>query len=239
MNENNGDPHVDPETLGSHFLGELSPARTDAVHRHLRECASCRAQGDIVAEAAAALAFLELEDVVARPSPAPPSPTRRKDKGNDNTRPASRTRGKRKRLVRLGSMLALLLVVAGLGIGALLAPRGGRDVQVATANATARDDRSGASLSVFVTGLDDGSTRVRATVSGLKAGEDYVLTAVTADGEPHAVARWTGTPGVRDVTGDLVGVAVGRFSSFNVLSDPGGTLVTVHLTSTAGTNKGE
>ncbi|MCI4061379.1 zf-HC2 domain-containing protein [Micromonospora sp. R77] len=244
MTDHIGDAHVEESTLGSHFLGELSPAESDAIHRHLQDCDSCRTQADAVVDA---IALLELADLAAElgviteppardSHPAPVLSSRPPGRTGKTGPVRSRTRGKRTRLVRLGSLLAVALVVAGLGLSALVRGPGTPDASVTTVtvNATAKDDRSGATVSIFLTGLDDGGTRVRATVVGLKEGDKYVLYAVTANGTTHRVVQWLGQAGVQDVTGDLAGVDVGDLSYFTVSRDPSGTVVSVHLTSAAG-----
>ncbi|MFF5175367.1 zf-HC2 domain-containing protein [Micromonospora sp. NPDC000089] len=244
MTDRTGDAHVEDATLGLHFLGELSPAESDAVHRHLQECAPCRERGDAVVDT---VALLEMAAMAARSGSATapaapgtrPAPRRgsRPSARGDRTGPAgSRTRGRRRRLVRLSALLAIVLVVGGLGLSALLrepATRG-RSITTEVANASTRDDRSGVTISVFLTGLDEGGTRVRATLVGLVEGKTYVLSAVTTDGAAHRVVAWRGRPGVQDVTGDLTGVTVAELSYVNVRRESAGTVVSLHLTSPAG-----
>lgn len=215
-------PHPEETTLGLHFLGELDPVTTNDVHQHLAACPPCRERADEVVDAVASLALLSLDDDQRKRHVAP-GPLRSATPGG-----RARPRGRRRRLLRLGGLLALVLVVAGLGLGALLRGPSTGDPAVVTAAASAVDGRSGAEMSVVATGGDKGVT-VRATVSGLEAGTGYVLYAVTSDGQSRAVERWTGGTGVREIGGLLEGVVIDELEFLSVSRDPSGVVVTVHL----------
>jgi anti-sigma factor RsiW len=66
------DAHVGEEQIGLHFLGELDPERSDAVHRHLQSCRRCGAKGEEVVETLAALALgADHDPAVPRPDDGP------------------------------------------------------------------------------------------------------------------------------------------------------------------------
>jgi hypothetical protein len=238
------DAHVDQELLGLHYMDALDPAQSDVIHRHLEECATCRAQADEVVEAVAALALLGTDDLVpgtaATPPPAPartppPVPARggtgpvRPSGRGGSTRPGDRRRtGRTGKLLQAGALLALVLVVAGLGLATLVRSPQGEPTPVLTAAAVATDDTTGASASVSVSDNGGDGVTIRATVSGLRAGTSYVLWAVTSDSATGEVARWTGTAAVQDVSGTLP-VRIDDLSFFTVSLAGGGPVVSVYL----------
>ncbi|MFI5935030.1 anti-sigma factor family protein [Actinoplanes sp. NPDC051494] len=236
------DEHVGEELLALHFLGELEPAHSDVIHRHLNTCTACRAGADEVVETLAALAQLTGDKAVAghsadRPLPAAaPAGRRRPARGaGGSTGPGARgTASRRARLARAGGLLALVLIIAGLGLGALVRGPGHRaDQALVTAAATATDRTSGASASVLLTESDD-EVDIRATVNGLRPGTAYVLYAVTSDGQSRPVSHWTGTDTVQDVSGELRGVQLKDLSFFTVSPESGGVAVSVYLPGAAG-----
>jgi anti-sigma factor RsiW len=56
-----GDAHIQEEQLVLHYLGELDPARSDAVHRHLTACPRCGASAGEIVEVMAALTLADLD----------------------------------------------------------------------------------------------------------------------------------------------------------------------------------
>jgi hypothetical protein len=232
------DAHVDQELLGLHYMDALDPAQSDVIHQHLEECSACRAQADEVIDTVAALALLGIDDVVtgtaATPPPAPAraparsgtGPVRPSGRGG-STRPGQK-RGRAGKLLRAGSLLALVLVLAGLGLATLVRSPQGKPTPVVTAAAVATDETTGASASVMVTSEGDDGVTIRATVSGLREGTAYVLYAVTADSATGEVTRWTGTAAVQDVSGFLP-VRIGDLSFFTVSLADGGPVVSVYL----------
>jgi len=233
------DAHVDQELLGLHYMDALDPAQSDVIHRHLEECSACRAQADEVIGTVAALALLGIDDVVpgtaATPPPAPAparggtAPVRPSGRGG-STRPGQPKgrSGRTGKLVRTGSLLALVLVLAGLGLATLVRAPQGKPTPVVTAAAVATDGTTGASASVMVSSEGDDGVTVRATVSGLRDGAAYVLYAVTSDSATGEVSRWTGTAAVQDVSGYLP-VRIGDLSFFTVSLADGGPVVSVYL----------
>jgi len=232
------DAHVDQELLGLHYMDALDPAQSDVIHRHLEECSACRAQADEVIDTVAALALLGIDDVVtgtaATPPPAPAraparsgtGPVRPSGRGG-STRPGQK-KGRTGKLLRAGSLLALVLVLAGLGLATLVRSPQGKPTPVVTAAAVATDRTTGASASVMVTSEGDDGVIIRATVSGLREGTAYVLYAVTSDSATGEVSRWTGTAAVQDVSGFLP-VRIGDLSFFTVSLADGGPVVSVYL----------
>ncbi|MFI7539817.1 hypothetical protein [Actinoplanes sp. NPDC049599] len=133
-------------------------------------------------------------------------------------------------LVRLGGLLALVLVIGGLAFGALLRGNqrtGAVAVPVVTAAATAADSSTGASLSVFVTQQDGGVT-VRATVDGLRSGVGYRLQAVTSDGHAWPVVNWTSDGKLQDITAQ-VQVPLSTLVFFTVSRAGSGPVVSAYL----------
>jgi hypothetical protein len=131
-------------------------------------------------------------------------------------------------LLRAGALLALVLVVAGLGLATLVRSPQGGPTPIVTAAAEATDRTTGASASVTVSDEDDEGVTIRATVSGLREGTDYLLYAVTSDGGTQEVTRWTGTAAVQDVSGRLP-VRLDDLSFFTVALAGGGPVVSVYL----------
>ena len=64
-----GAAHVEEEQLVLHYLGELDPARSDEVHRHLTSCPPCGAQAREIVETMAALTLAELDRAPSEDSP--------------------------------------------------------------------------------------------------------------------------------------------------------------------------
>jgi anti-sigma factor RsiW len=220
-----GDTHVEDELLSMHFLGELDPAQSDEVHRHLESCPACAAKADEVVEVMAALAL----DLTEEPAPAPAAPSRPVEQHvvptgpRPASRPAARPKSarsasvrpsggsRRRRLLTSAALLVLVLAVGGLGVSALIRGSGGPGVAIVNVGASAA-------------GLT-----VRVTVTGLTAGEAYVLYAVTSDGQTHEVVRWTSRSAVEPVEGRLPGAAVRDLSFVTVSTAAGSVVVTVNL----------
>ncbi|HWS32529.1 MAG TPA: hypothetical protein VN408_07275 [Actinoplanes sp.] len=244
------DSHVDEQLLGLHYMDALDPAESDVIHQHLQACPECHARAEEIIDAVAALALLGTDDAVpgtpepvAAPiaAPVPVAPVRR---GNAAVRPAGRTGstrpgsarpGERTRrpgrigkILQASSLLALVLFVAGLGLTALLRSVQGETTSVRTASAEATDGTTGATASVTVSSQDDDSVTITATVTGLRDGTAYILHAVTSDSTTREVVRWTGTPTVQEVSGDLP-VRIGDLSFFTVSVVDGGPVVSVYL----------
>jgi anti-sigma factor RsiW len=49
--------HIHEERIQLHYLGELSFAESDAIHRHLESCTQCKAIGTEIVETMAAIAL--------------------------------------------------------------------------------------------------------------------------------------------------------------------------------------
>ncbi|WP_433385963.1 zf-HC2 domain-containing protein [Micromonospora sp. KLBMP9576] len=228
------------DLLGPHYMGALDPADSDVVDRHLRDCAQCRAAAGEVCEVVAALALLTDDVAVGEASPVarPAAPAPRRGRA-DAVRPAGgrsvpagpgrqpRPRRQRLALMRAGLALAVVLFV---GFGALFVMERASDEagpEVVTVAATGSEPRTGATASVLASETD-GGVRVRVTVTGLRAGTDYQLYAVTLDGQAREIAKWTGTDGVQEVSGDLPG-ALGDLAFVTVSAANGPPAVTVHL----------
>ena len=52
-----GGAHPGTELIQLHFLGELAPARSDAVHQHVRGCERCGAEAAEIVDLLAILAL--------------------------------------------------------------------------------------------------------------------------------------------------------------------------------------
>jgi hypothetical protein len=243
------DPHVDQELLGLHYLDALDAAQSDVIHQHLESCATCRAKADEVIDTVAALALLGTDDLELSPAPigaedveSSPAKTAapvrsvpsrsgtgpvRPAGGGGSTRPGEKRRRTGK-LVKAGALLALVLVVAGLGLATLVRSPQGGPTPLLTAAAEATDRTTGVSASVTVSDEDNDGVTIRATVSGLRERTDYLLYAVTSDSSTREVTRWTGTAAVQDVSGRLP-VRLDDLSFFTVALASGGPVVSVYL----------
>ncbi|MEU4397144.1 zf-HC2 domain-containing protein [Micromonospora orduensis] len=228
------------DLLGPHYMGALDPADSDAVDRHLRDCAQCRVTAREVCDVVAALALLSDDVAVEEASPVtrPAAPAARRG-GSGTVRPAGgrpvsagpgrqpRPRRQRLALVRAGLALAVVLFV---GFGALFVLDQVSDEavpEVVTVAASGSEPRTGATASVFASETDSG-VHVRVTVTGLRAGTGYQLYAVTLDGQTREIASWTSTETVQEVSGDLP-VALGDLAFVTISVANGAPSVTVHL----------
>ncbi|MEU8210343.1 zf-HC2 domain-containing protein [Micromonospora sp. NPDC049044] len=234
------------DLLGPHYMGVLDPVDSDAVDRHLRDCAQCRVTAREVCEVVAALALLS-EDVVVEEAPPvtrPAAPTARSG-GSGTVRPAARRpvdtgpgrqprpRRQRLALMRAGLALAVVLFV---GFGALFVlDRMGDEAgpEVVTVAASGSEPRTGATASVFASETDSG-VHVQVTATGLHAGTGYQLYAVTLDGQTREIASWTGTDTVQEVAGDLP-VTLGDLAFVTISVANGAPAVTVQLPQAAPT----
>ncbi|PRY29560.1 hypothetical protein CLV70_106281 [Pseudosporangium ferrugineum] len=127
-------------------------------------------------------------------------------------------------------MLAVVLVVAGLAIGALLRSPDGSSTSVTTVAATAANDGTGASLSISATQREGGGVTIHATVNGLKAAKAYRLYAVTTDGQEFSLQNWTSDGKVQELSGGA-DVSLGALSYFTVVQAGAGRVVSAYLTS--------
>ncbi|MFI7602656.1 zf-HC2 domain-containing protein [Actinoplanes sp. NPDC049681] len=255
-----GDEQHVTDLLGLYYMDALDRSQGDAVERHLQSCPRCRSAADETIETIAALELLPEDDrrellanfgALHRTGPPPARFARffgeprvdEPDKGSPPGRsgptapPARRTFRMRNRrtaaLLRNGVLLAVVLVVAGLAVGALLRTPAGSSAPSTTVAATAADDRTGASLSVSATQPEDGVVTIRATVNGLRAGRGYQLHAVTTDGRTVPVLTWTSDGKVQELSGD-VQVPLAALSLFTVVLAGEGPVVSAYLTPTAG-----
>lgn len=250
-----GDEQHVTDLLGLYYMDALDRSQGDAVERHLQSCPSCRGAADETVETIAALELLPEDDrrelldnfgALHRTGPAPARFVRffgdarsdEPDKGSPPGRsgptapPARRRFRMRNRrtaaLVRNGGLLAVVLVVAGLAVGALLRTPDVSSAPTTTVAATAADDRTGASLSVSATQREDGVVTIRATVNGLKTGRGYRLHAVTTDGQALPVLNWTSDGKVQELSGD-VQVPLSALSLFTVVQAGEGPVVSAYL----------
>jgi anti-sigma factor RsiW len=175
--------------------------------------------------------------VAPRPGAARPGSGRPGSTGHGSAGPSSAGHGaagpgrrpsRTRRLWTTAGLLVLVLVVGGLGLSALLRGADRTGTAIVTAGATASDERSGATASVFVTGEQDGLV-VRATFTGLESGRGYVLYAAASDGEARELTRWTSRGGVEDVEGRLPGLEVGGLSFVTVTTSAGSAVLYVRL----------
>jgi len=204
--------------LGLYVLGALSLAETIEIEEHLAGCAPCRAERDQLAEVSAFLALLTDEDARAlvgefgvpskRPQPAAPSRPRRI--------------GLRAR-VAASAAAAVLVTMVGLGLWLW----GTYDPAPMVTTAGATDSVTGASLSVIVSGRDDG-VDVRAVVVGLQPGVAFHLSALTSDGRSHEVYRGEAAGGPQTVVGD-VDVSPQEITFFVVARLDGAVVVSVQF----------
>lgn len=244
-----GTTHVDEQTLGLHYLGTLTYARSDAIDRHLQVCASCTEKAEDIVEIVAVLALTVEDNEDTRPPVDFPAPALRRPQAAQRLghRPVSSagprssrgatyrpSRGPRRRsrtpqVVSASLLLALALFFAGLGLTAIIT--GGNTSRGSLGETVAGegvDTESGASASVFVTDTDT-DLSVRLTVDGLQSGTRYTLYSVAVDGRAREVTRWTGREGVHDITANLGTVNLDELSFFTIKAQSGDTAVSVHL----------
>ncbi|MFC7527287.1 anti-sigma factor family protein [Actinoplanes sp. GCM10030250] len=185
----------DSELLGAYLLGVLDQSKQDTVRDHLGGCAGCRGEIDALREMEAALGGIPPEALIEGP------PT---DGELLLQRTIRQVRGERTKVRRQRrTVQAAAAVVTGaavlgggmLGGSALVddvaAPQPAPTATTApgTRTATGSDFATGATMAVAVQPAD-GWVRVRATVGGVKAGEQCRLLVVAKNGTRREAGTW-------------------------------------------------
>ncbi|GAA2630078.1 anti-sigma factor family protein [Paractinoplanes durhamensis] len=179
--------------LGAYVLGVLDRAEQGAVQDHLDGCAACRREVDDLREMEIALGEIPPEAFLEGPPPGGELLLRRT---------LDEVRGERRRQTwrnrTLLATAAALVVAVALGGGALIgrpaagpAPDAVAVVPAGTRTATATDAATGVTMAVEVRPAA-GWVRVRATVSGIPAGEQCRLVVVAPDGSREQAGSWLG-----------------------------------------------
>jgi hypothetical protein len=134
---------------------------------------------------------------------------------------------RRRALARTGGLLAVVLMTAGVTLGALV--RGGDPPPVppAVTAAAVTAGKSRVTLSVTAVTQGDG-VDIRATVGGLRKGTGYRLEAATSDGHSWHVLSWAGDGKIQDVSGHLR-VPLTSLVSFTVARGGGGSVVSAYV----------
>ncbi|MDP9796092.1 hypothetical protein J2S43_004604 [Catenuloplanes nepalensis] len=239
--------------LGLYLTGALPEEELSAVESHLGTCAVCLADAERLGEAAALLALLSETDrreLVAEfgtvpggeqdlpmvpvtvteqahvPQPAPrrarPATARPPAGPGGGTRPGGRRVRRPRLLLAAVGLVVVALLSAGAVLGAsLLGGLGGRDPVTLVTNA--EDQGTGATLSVTV--IDQGGTvTLKATLSGLRAGEVYRFYVRDVDDRDELLSEVTGTGGTVEVSGPCP-VPIDRLTEFSVTASDGSLVV--------------
>ena len=241
-------------SLGLFALGALPAEDASRVWEHLAGCAACRVRsaefaqvigaldllteeevrgltgefGVITAEAVAEVAAFAETAAVAKPvqrgqrsSTRPPGTAGRR-RWED-----ARGRARIGWLAGIGGLVVVVALTAGVLLGVTLGPSVPEPAATATLALTGNDSRTGASLSVFVSGRPNAAI-VNATVVGLPRGTVYQLYAVTTAGRTYVVGRWVSSAPVQSVAGQ-VPVDTGALAFFAVAGLNGAPVVSAQI----------
>ncbi len=230
------DDHVEERLLGLHYLGELDAAQSDVIHRHLTGCAACRALAEALVETLAALALLGDGADVAQPRRRPKRRHRTAGHRATGIDPgqADRPRASRRaRLIREGGLLVFALILASLGLVAVVRdppPPDGPDVM----SSPPRRPMPRPALRIRLRHrrrqrCRDPRDRQRAAFRNrVRALRRHHRRAESAG------ARWTSGPAVGELTAELDGVHLDELSFFTVSPEAGGVVVSVYLPGATG-----
>lgn len=196
----------EPELLGAYVLGVLDGDEWASVRGHLDGCPQCRREVDDLREMEAALGEIPPEAFLEGPPPGGELLLRRT---LDQVREEHRHRTRRR--YALLTAAAAGCVVAALGAGLVVGRVTGPEtaaappapnaasplpssplpssLPAATRTGSVTDARTGASMTVAVRPAA-GWVRVRATVSGVAAGEQCRLYVVARDGSRWQAGSW-------------------------------------------------
>ncbi|MFC7620318.1 anti-sigma factor family protein [Microlunatus sp. GCM10028923] len=194
-------------SLAAHLFGAIDPAEGAEVEQHVRDCPSCRAELDDLAELPPLLDRLTPADIARlehgfadEDAPAPTVTDLRPAPELLDRLLASAVRRHRWRRVMLSVAVAAVLLVTVLGGGSM----------ILTLTRPAPPDQV-----VVLTGADPGSqvygearltarpwgTSITVAVAGLPAGTECGLVAITVDGRRQALGAWRADySGTADVT---------------------------------------
>jgi anti-sigma factor RsiW len=194
------------ELLGAYVLGVLDGDEWATVQAHLDGCAPCRQEVGDLREMEAALGEIPPEALLDGPPP----------DGDLLRGTLSEVRGSRRRRSRLlvgaAVLVALAALAGGILTGRFTAPSPVADpgssavadpgpLAVAGARTgTATDAQTAATMTVSVQPAA-GWVRLRATLTGVPAGEDCRLFVVSADGARQQAASWLSAAGPTTVDG--------------------------------------
>lgn len=201
------------ELLGAYVLGVLDGEEWANVQAHLAGCAACRREVDDLREMEAALGEIPPEALLDGPPP---------DGDRVLHETLSSVRGVRRRRVRRLTVAAVLVAAvavaggilagrlsvpgptAGSGSPAVAGPAATASPPVAgTHSGTATDPQTAVTMAVRVQPAY-GWVRVRATLTGVPAGEQCRLFVVSADGARQQAASWLSAAGPITVDGAAI-----------------------------------
>jgi anti-sigma factor RsiW len=173
------------ELLGAYVLGVLDGDEWATVQSHLDGCAPCRHEVDDLREMEAALGEIPPEALLDGP------PAEGDGVLLGTLADVRKSRRRRSFLWALAAVIVVVVFVAGGALtGRLTAPAAvAADPVPGAVAATATDAQTGASMTVSVQPAA-GWVRVRATLTGVPAGEDCRLFVVSADGARQQAASW-------------------------------------------------
>jgi hypothetical protein len=232
---------AEQERLALYLLGVLDGAEQEAFEEHLANCWTCLNEAAAVGPSVSGLAGLDDVDWEQPAAPEVAAPDKDKasrERGErpggsvgprgvrpGGARPSSARRGSRHGRVAIWAGAAVVVIVLASGGAAVVNGWSASDDRVLTASGEAPG--YGASLSVSVTGSDDGST-IRITAIGLRPGISYRLFAVTLDGATHEVRGWTASAGPQEVTGET-SLAIDDLAFITVSQVDGAAVVTAPI----------
>ncbi len=216
------------ELLGGYAAGLTGAVEDDLVERHLLGCAQClREQQHLASAAWSLIRCVDLPD----PPPSPrPAGRMVRSRRRPRARPDAAPTGWARRPIRaLAFAAAALVVVAGLGVGALLRPATAPSPPALTQLvASASDDSTGVSAVLVLTRRQD-DVGVQVTVRGLQIGASYQLLLLARTGQAVVIAQWQATDATQVIRGTVpvpiedVGVfAIGRPDGTILLAVPFG-----------------
>jgi hypothetical protein len=190
------------ELLGAYVLGVLDGEEWATVRSHLDGCEPCRREVDDLREMEAALGEIPPEALLDGPPPEGSGLLRRT---------LSDVRGERRRRGLLWTLAAVAAVavalaggiVAGRSTSASPASGSAPPAAAVARSATATDPQTGTSMTVAVTPAA-GWVRVHATLTGVPAGSQCRIYAVSADGARQQAASWLAGSGPMTVDGSAL-----------------------------------
>ncbi|MEU4425390.1 zf-HC2 domain-containing protein [Actinoplanes sp. NPDC024001] len=187
-------PH-DSELLGAYLLGVLDRAEQDAVEEHLADCADCRDDVAGLRRMETALGALPPEALIDGPPQDGDLLLQRTLRQAREER--SRPRLKRRTIQAAAAVVTGAAVLGGglLGGGALVEnsaapqPMPSAGTAPGTRTGSGADATTGTTMTVAVQPAD-GWVRVRATVGGVRPGEQCRLYVVARDGSRREAGTW-------------------------------------------------
>jgi anti-sigma factor RsiW len=200
--------------IGCYVLGSLDPAERAKVEEHIGECDACRAELVSLAGLPGLLSRVSPQEAAAGLPATPP----RMLEGL-LARAAEQRRTRRHRV--LAAAAALILVAGGIATGLELTnPSGGG------ASTTATDGPVHAR--VWLVGTATG-TKITLSLSGVPAGEECRLVAISTDGSSHDSGSWWASYGGDASVSETAALAPAEIAALRVETRTGRPFVTIAL----------